>query len=137
MICLCQLEGDQPSGYRPPPQGGQPRQPDDVDADTEEHNLINKSKCRQMDPTLAQQHRRMEMERAQQAQPNTSANLHIMQRNPQLRTKLMTKVKNLFGNFRNNVKSLVVVVAIFILLNVGPISTILLKFISILRGWIR
>ena len=27
--------GDQPSGYRPPPQGGQPRQPDDVDADTE------------------------------------------------------------------------------------------------------
>ena len=38
----------------------------------------------------------------------------------------------LFSNFRNNVKSLVVVVAIFILLNVGPLNAILLKFIPFL-----
>lgn len=123
--------GDQPSGYRPPPQGGQPRQPDDVDADTERAQFNQQMQSRQMDPTLAQQHRRMEMERAQQAQQMHQQPTPPMQK-PSSGPGLMTRVKNLFGNFRNNVKSLVVVVAIFILLNVGPVNAILLKFIPFL-----
>ncbi len=122
--------GDQPSVYRPP-QGGQQKQPDEVDADAERAQFNQQMQSRQMDPTLAQQHRRMEMERAHQAQQmNKQPHPHMQK--PSSGPGLMAKVKNLFGNFRNNVKSLVVVVAIFILLNVGPLNAILLKFIPFL-----
>lgn len=121
--------GDQPSVYIPP-QGGQPRQPDDVDADTERAQFNQQMQSRQMDPTLAQQHRRMEMERAQHAQQMHQQPPPPMQ---QLSSPgLMDRVRNLFGNFRNNVKSLVVVVVIFLLLNIDPLNAILLRFIPFL-----
>ena len=120
--------GDQPSVYIPP-QGEQPRQPDEGDADTERAQFNQQMQSRQMDPTLAQQHRQIEMERAQQAQQ-----IHQQPPTQQIRPtpSIMDKVRNLFGNFRNNIKSLVVVVVIFLLLNIGPLNAILLKFIPFL-----
>ena len=122
--------GDQPPTYQPPPQG---RIPDMQDADEDRAQVNKTMENRQIDPDLAKQHRMMEMQRVQEAQEQAQRGQMMHQAPPQMRSPgLMDRVRGVFANFRRNVKSLVIVVALFLLLSVGPLNAMLLKFMPFL-----
>lgn len=125
--------GDQPQTYQQQPQPG--RVPDQGDADTDRAQLNKTMEDRQIDSDLAKQHRMMEMQRVQQAQQQAQQAQYQMRQQqapPMRRPGLMDRVKGVFANFRRNVKSLVIVVALFLLLSVGPLNALLLKFMPFL-----
>ena len=126
--------GDQPQTYDPVPQ--QQRTVDQGDADQDRAHVNKNMENRQIDPMLAQQHRQLEMQKMQQMQQMQQQRQPIRQHQPPMGNNrssgFMDKVKGVFANFKKNVKSLVIVVSIFLLLSLGPLNALLLRFLPFL-----
>lgn len=121
-----------------PPTQMQQRIPNDGDADQERAALNQNMQERQMDETMAQQHRMMENQRmmqqqqmAQQQQMMRQQQMMNQQRQqpPPQASGLMGSIQGLVGNLRNNVKGPVIVIVLFILLSNKMVNNTLMKIL--------